>query len=94
MGMNTYATHVYFMSVANVHSSATWSATLIKSVMPSTHQVVHRDLATRNILVTSDFTLKLADFGLTRVLEDESDYYTKSSNVSLCSVPDIYKSSM
>ena len=35
---------------------------------------VHRDIAARNILVYDHQTVKLADFGLSRVLED-GDYY-------------------
>jgi serine/threonine protein kinase len=35
---------------------------------------VHRDIAARNILVCSPQTIKLADFGLSRGLEDV-DYY-------------------
>ena len=35
---------------------------------------VHRDIAARNILVCSPQTIKLADFGLSRGLED-GDYY-------------------
>jgi serine/threonine protein kinase len=35
---------------------------------------VHRDLAARNCMVTSDFTIKIGDFGLTRPV-DSSNYY-------------------
>jgi hypothetical protein len=38
--------------------------------------VVHRDLATRNVLVGADFACKIADFGLSREIETGSaDYY-------------------
>jgi serine/threonine protein kinase len=38
--------------------------------------VVHRDLATRNVLVGSDFGCKVSDFGLSREMESGSaDYY-------------------
>jgi tRNA A-37 threonylcarbamoyl transferase component Bud32 len=36
---------------------------------------VHRDLAARNCMVSSDFTIKIGDFGLTRFV-DTSNYYT------------------
>ena len=35
---------------------------------------VHRDIAARNVLVTTPEVVKLADFGLSRGLQD-SDYY-------------------
>ncbi|TSY69823.1 Tyrosine-protein kinase JAK2 [Bagarius yarrelli] len=37
---------------------------------------VHRDLATRNILVESEMRVKIGDFGLTKVLPQDKDYYT------------------
>jgi serine/threonine protein kinase len=38
--------------------------------------VVHRDLATRNVLVGSDFVCKVSDFGLSREMDSSSaDYY-------------------
>eukprot|EP00051_Salpingoeca_urceolata_P021386 m.334896 g.334896 ORF g.334896 m.334896 type:complete len:2339 (-) comp19788_c0_seq2:77-7093(-) len=45
-----------------------------------TRRVVHRDLAARNVLVgESLYDVKLADFGMSRAL-DEADYYKKTSN--------------
>ena len=35
---------------------------------------VHRDIAARNVLVASQDVIKLADFGLSRGLDD-TDYY-------------------
>ena len=44
-------------------------------------QVLHGDLAARNILLADDGVVKVADFGLARQLYQD-DHYTKQSQVS------------
>ena len=39
---------------------------------------VHRDLAARNILVGENHTVKVADFGLARMIEDD-EYIAKGT---------------
>nr|ACZ60070.1 JAK2bCA [synthetic construct] len=41
----------------------------------ATKRYIHRDLATRNILVESECRVKIGDFGLTKVLPQDKEYY-------------------
>uniref|UniRef100_A0A8D3DD56 Tyrosine-protein kinase n=1 Tax=Scophthalmus maximus TaxID=52904 RepID=A0A8D3DD56_SCOMX len=40
-----------------------------------TLRYVHRDLAARNVLVASEVLVKIADFGLTKIIPFDKDYY-------------------
>lgn len=35
---------------------------------------VHRDLAARNVLVNENFTIKITDFGMAKVIENQESY--------------------
>ena len=45
----------------------------------SSKGIVHRDLAGRNILLTHDLHVKVSDFGMSRILGPERDYYVMGS---------------
>jgi serine/threonine protein kinase len=55
--------------------------------------VLHRDLALRNVLVEivigedgkEKVRVKLTDFGLSKILRNESDYYKASANSTMSS---------
>ena len=39
---------------------------------------IHRDLATRNVLVAKDLSVRVADFGMSREIDSDNDYYSSS----------------
>lgn len=45
-------------------------------------QIVHRDLATRNVLISEEMICKVADFGLSRDISEKS-IYIRHSNTPL-----------
>lgn len=46
--------------------------------------LIHRDLASRNVLVGENMSVKVADFGLARATSNEKDYYrTKGTDLNL-----------
>ena len=42
----------------------------------SSKNFIHRDLAARNVLVANDLTCRISDFGMSRQLRKEGDYYS------------------
>lgn len=46
-------------------------------------RLIHRDLATRNIFITSTNVIKIGDFGLMRSVPCDEDYYTMSDNIKV-----------
>ena len=44
---------------------------------------VHRDLAARNILLSSKMVAKIGDFGLTKAIAEDENYYLATQNVKL-----------
>ena len=58
---------------------------LFLQVYISSLNIVHRDLACRNILVGKEMSLKISDFGLSKILSSEEELYVKAdqSNVKL-----------
>lgn len=47
--------------------------TLFLELLQESKKLVHRDLAARNILVATESHVKISDFGLSRIYDD--DYY-------------------
>ncbi len=49
----------------------------------SSINVVHRDIACRNVLVGHNKTLKITDFGLSRVVKEENPEYVRTASRNL-----------
>ena len=47
----------------------------------ASHHLIHRDLAARNVLVSADYSCKVADFGLSREVEGDADYVSQGGAV-------------
>lgn len=56
-----------------------WSREIVNGMaFLAAKRIIHADLATRNVLLTSDKTAKISDFGLSRKLYNYSQYVKKS----------------
>ena len=65
--------HFAHISVAYV---SIYQTLLFKEYLASLH-ILHRDIACRNILVGDNKSLKITDFGMSRLVSEEDPIYTK-----------------
>eukprot|EP01129_Flabellula_baltica_P017031 TRINITY_DN9310_c0_g1_i1.p1 TRINITY_DN9310_c0_g1~~TRINITY_DN9310_c0_g1_i1.p1 ORF type:complete len:835 (-),score=196.53 TRINITY_DN9310_c0_g1_i1:106-2610(-) len=56
--------------------------------------VVHRDLKTLNLLVSAEYRIKVCDFGLSRVMNDDLDTFTKLVGTYVYLAPEVYEGDM
>ena len=42
-------------------------------------KILHCDLAARNVLLTTDHKAKVCDFGLSKILAEDKDYYRRQN---------------
>ena len=45
-----------------------------------TQRVIHCDLAARNVLLTRHIRAKISDFGLSKILTEDKDYYRRTAD--------------
>lgn len=65
--------HVFLVESPQIVTSSVMSLQGMEYL--ATKRYIHRDLATRNILVESELRVKIGDFGLTKVLPQDKEYY-------------------
>lgn len=84
MWMKWYIYIFFCYEVVDTESNLNWPSAMCSafSSLPQgmdylgSRQYVHRDLAARNVLVESEHQVKIGDFGLTKAIETDKEYYT------------------
>ena len=56
-----------------------------------TPKIIHRDLKAENLLITSSFTCKLSDFGLSRILDTAEDQAATLCGTPRWVAPEVYR---
>lgn len=69
----------YLVSIGSLCPGAP-VASLVLSHIQGQNKLVHRDLATRNVLVVSPTEVKVSDFGLARQFKEDKNYYPSSQS--------------
>ena len=78
---NTTVLHVYILQDGVVRLSDLPLEIYLNAAVFHCMQIVHCDLAARNVLIAEGFVLKIADFGMARDVSEKA-YYRKRIGVS------------
>lgn len=78
----SYASLVDFQSVITSKELVKFSYHIAKGMeYVASKGIIHRDLASRNILVSKDMVCKVADFGFARRVDDDCAYERSTTNI-------------